>query len=86
MEVLSPWMVSCAFEMKQTRSVGSGCANQVFCVTFFLPVDSLFMATISTINLSDGDVIPWDSAPINPGGHFNTSIGGYVAPENGCYQ
>ena len=31
-------------------------------------------------------VIIWDNATINPGGHYNTSTGGYTAPYDGYYQ
>ncbi len=44
------------------------------------------MATISSISLSDGDVIPWNDALINPGGNFDLSQHGYVAPVNGYFQ
>ena len=54
----------------------------------FPPVDTLFLATLNEISISigNGEVIPWDSAPINPGGHFNTVFGSYIAPMNGYYQ
>ena len=56
-----------------------------------LPVqtaDSLFLATISafSVPVSPGEPIVWDSAPINPGGHFNTILGMYTAPVTGYYQ
>ncbi len=51
-------------------------------------VHSMFLATISSdeISISDGETIPWDSAPINSGDHFDTSRGAYIAPEQGYYQ
>ena len=57
-----------------------------FCVSF--SADSMFLATISefTIPITDREPIVWDSAPINPGGHFNTILGMYTAPVHGYYQ
>ena len=54
----------------------------------FVSVGTLFLATISagSISISDGAVIPWDTAPINPGGYFDTTTGTYTAPMNGYYQ
>ena len=48
----------------------------------------MFLATLSeiSISISSGDPIIWDSAPINPGGHFSTVLGMYEAPVNGYYQ
>ena len=55
---------------------------------FLLSADSMFLATISeeSVSISNGDPIIWDSAPINPGGHFNTTLGAYTAPVHGYYQ
>ena len=46
------------------------------------------MATISVAEfpISDQEVIIWDTAPINPGGHYNTLLGAYTAPYNGYYE
>ena len=51
-------------------------------------VDSMFLATISTssVSVSPGEPIIWDSALINPGGHFNTILGMYKVPVDGYYQ
>ena len=48
----------------------------------------MFLATISafSVSVSPGEPIVWDSALINPGGHFNTILGAYTAPANGYYQ
>ena len=48
---------------------------------------SLFLATIGaeTIKL-DNEPIPWDTAVINYGGHFDTVLGAYFAPADGLYQ
>ena len=50
--------------------------------------DTIFFATISAGYISIGHEvpIPWDTALINPGGHFNTSDGTYMAPKDGYYQ
>ncbi len=55
---------------------------------FVLAAQYMFFATISESSLpvSSGDVIVWDLALINPGGHFNTSTGCYTAPIDGYYQ
>ena len=47
----------------------------------------MFFATISAseVPVSDGEAIVWDSAPINPGGHYNTLLGMYTAPVHGFY-
>ena len=52
-----------------------------------LTADSLFLATISAdiIETLNGAPIIWDSALINPGGHFNTDDGAYTAPVDGYY-
>ena len=49
--------------------------------------DSMFLATVSEfiVEMSPGDPIIWDSAPINPGGNFNTELGAYTAPVDGYY-
>ena len=46
------------------------------------------MATIAaaTIAISDEEPIIFDTAPINPGGHYNTVLGAYTAPVHGYYQ
>ena len=51
-------------------------------------VDTLFLATISawTISISSEEPIIFDTAPINPGGHYNTVLGAYTAPYHGYYQ
>ena len=56
-----------------------------FCVMF--SADSMFLATVSEfiVEMSPGDPIIWDSAPINPGDNFNTELGAYTAPVNGYY-
>ena len=61
-------------------------AVSYFCLLF--TADSLFLATISevTVAITPGEPIIWDTAPINPGGHFNTILGMYEAPVNGYYQ
>ena len=48
-------------------------------------VDTLFLATISSesISISDQEPIIFDTAPINPGGHYNTILGAYTVPFNG---
>ena len=50
--------------------------------------DTVFLATVSnqSIPVVPTEPIIWDSAPINPGGHFDTTTGGYTAPFNGYYQ
>ena len=50
--------------------------------------DTLFLATISNgaIDIAHEQVISWNSAPINPGGHFDTTTGTYTAPKDGYYQ
>ena len=52
-----------------------------------LSADSMFLATISEVSVSvpPEEPIVWDSAPINPGGHFNTILGMYTAPTHGYY-
>ena len=47
-----------------------------------------FLATISAYEfpISDEEVIIWDTAPINPGGHYSTILGAYTAPYTGLYQ
>ena len=51
-------------------------------------VDTLFLASISSesITISDQEPIIFDTAPINPGGDYNTILGAYTAPFNGYYQ
>ncbi len=53
-----------------------------------IAVDTLFLATISPpdVAMQNLGMIPWDSAPINPGGNFDTSLHAYVAPVDGYYQ
>ena len=53
-----------------------------------LAVDSLFLATISeyTISSASGEVIVFDTAPINRGENYNTDTGEYTAPVHGYYQ
>ena len=52
-----------------------------------VPADSVFLATIADdIPIESGDVIVWDEAPINPGGHYDTLLGTYTAPVHGYYQ
>ena len=65
--------------------------KQLFSSVVFPPVaavDTLFLATISseTISISDQEPIIFDTAPINPGSHYNTVLGAYTAPSNGYYQ
>ena len=50
--------------------------------------DTVFLASISTweFPISDDEVIVWDTAPINPGGHYNTILGANTAPVPGYYQ
>ena len=62
--------------------------NNYFVFTSSATVDTLFLATISaeTIEISDDEPIPWDSALINSGGHFNNVTGGYTVPYDGYYQ
>ena len=50
--------------------------------------ETLFLATISTgtIPVEDDAIIIWDTATINPGGHYSTETGGYTAPFSGYYQ
>ena len=50
-------------------------------------VNTLFRATISadTITISEEPII-FNTAPINPGGHYNTVLGAYTAPYTGYYQ
>ena len=52
-----------------------------------ISAESMFSATISAAEISvpSGEPIVWDSAPINPGGHYNTILGTYTAPVNGYY-
>ena len=47
--------------------------------------DTVLLATISVYEspISDEEVIIWDTAPINPGGHYNTLLGAYTAPDSG---
>ena len=55
------------------------------CVMF--SADSMFLATVSefVVEMSPGDPIIWDLAPINPGGNFDTELGAYTVPVNGYY-
>ena len=48
----------------------------------------MFLATIAaeSIAISDDEPIIFDTAPINPGGHYNTVLGAYTAPFTGYYQ
>ena len=59
-------------------------------IATLFPIDTLFMATISSNNtltyLSDGDVIPWGETPFDPGNNFDLSLHAYVAPVDGYYQ
>ncbi len=57
-------------------------------IVVLFAVGTLFLATIreSSISISSYEVIPWDAAPINPGGYFDTTTGTYTAPMNGYYQ
>ncbi len=46
-----------------------------------------YLSPSMNIVVSNGaDVIPWDSAPINSGGHYDLSLHAYVAPVDGYYQ
>ncbi len=49
--------------------------------------DTTFLATLQEYSnpISDDEYILWDTAPINPGGHFNTVFGAYIAPVHGYY-
>ena len=69
-------------------SLVSYCPNCALYGLFLFPADSLFLATISaeSVPISDGDPIIWDSALLNPGGHFSTVLGAYEAPVDGYYQ
>ena len=59
-----------------------------FFVLLAATAETLFLATINsdTIAVSDDQVIVFNSAPINPGGHYNTESGGYTVPFSGYYQ
>ena len=61
--------------------------NQLIRYISMSVADSMFLATISTsfVSVSPGEPIIWDSAPINPGGHFNTILGMYEVPVDGYY-
>ena len=50
--------------------------------------DTMFLAYINDtrVSIQYDQIIVWDTAPINPGGHYNTSTGGYTAPYDGYYQ
>ena len=54
---------------------------------FLFSAESTFLATISqySVSVTPGEPVVWDSAPINPGGHFNTILGMYTAPVHGYY-
>ena len=39
-----------------------------------------------TVSITRGGLIPWDTAPVNLGGYFDTSTGLYTAPVNGIYR
>ena len=54
----------------------------------YFAVDTVFLAVISeeTVDLYNLEPVPWDSAPINPGGHFNTLTHSYIVPVDGYYQ
>ena len=60
----------------------------VSCLSSSATVDTLFLATIAaeSIAISDDEPIIFDTAPINPGGHYNTVLGAYTAPFTGYYQ
>ena len=47
-----------------------------------------FLATITQneVSVNRGDPVPFDDAPINPGGHFDTTLHAYVVPMDGYYQ
>lgn len=57
-------------------------------MTFLVVGRTIFFATISaaSISISSEEAIIWDSAPINPGGNFNTVLGAYLVPVDGFYQ
>ncbi len=38
------------------------------------------------MEIAVGDLIPWNEAPVNMGGHFNTSSGLYTIPATGVYR
>ncbi len=92
---------SCVFQKKEVTewlslflkkiTTTMGCRNVhniLLSATFAsISVGTLFLATLSSsISISNGDVIPWDTAPINPGGYFDTTSGTYTVPMNGYYQ
>ena len=54
----------------------------------FNSADTVFLATISvyTLPIETSGPIIFDTAPINPGGNYDTETGGYTAPVNGYYQ
>ena len=56
--------------------------------SFTAVVQTAFLATISaeSIPVLDGELIMFDTAPINPGDNYNTTTGAYTAPYTGYYQ
>ena len=47
----------------------------------------MFFAAINqqTFRINE-EIIIWNTAPINPGGHYDTLTGAYTAPVHGYYQ
>ena len=88
------WVIDCTGQVMTFTYLchaGPFCELDILSVIFdffvFFPADSMFFATISerTISVNPGEAIIWDSAPINPGGYFNTILGVYTAPVTGYY-
>ena len=50
--------------------------------------DTMFLASISqaSVSIEDEEPIIWNFVSFNPGGHFNTDLGAYIAPFDGYYQ
>ena len=58
----------------------------IFCKCFQPTVCSWLLLVRSLLSVAPEEPIVWNSAPINPGGHFNTILGMYTAPSHGYYQ
>ncbi len=49
--------------------------------------ESIFFAALSSnTEISDGEVIAFDSVLFDPGLNYNASLGSYTAPVTGYYQ